>query len=205
MPSYFCFGALHFSNGQERIPSMVMSSVPTGSSSDLPTWLRVLLGIVFVVAGVIVLGNVTLTTLISVLLLGWVAIIAGIFEIVHSFWTKGWGGFIWQIILGLLYIGAGIVLLYQPVSGVLILTWLLGIFLIASGAIRIFVGFSNWAEAGWMLLISGIFGIIAGFIILAGWPLTGLWVIGLLIGIDLILHGIGWLAFGSQMPAKAPA
>jgi uncharacterized membrane protein HdeD (DUF308 family) len=47
-------------------------------------------------------------------------------------------------------------------------------------------------------LLSGIFGILAGLVILIGWPVTGLWVIGFLLGIDLIFHGFGWLLLAWQ-------
>lgn len=182
---------------------MAFTSMP--ANNEMPTWLRLMLGIVFVIAGFVVLGNLALATLLSVLVIGWCAIIAGIFEIVHAFWTKGWGGFVWQIILGLLYVAAGVLILYQPVTGVLFLTWLLGIFFIASGIVRIFVGFGSWAESGWLLLLSGIFGIIAGIVILAGWPVTGIWVIGFLLGIDLIFHGVGWLVFGGKSADRVAA
>jgi uncharacterized membrane protein HdeD (DUF308 family) len=172
---------------------MVMP-LPAGGGVEQP-WVRVLLGVVLLMAGIVVLGNVVVATLFSVFLIGWAAIIAGIFELVHAFWTKGWGGFVWQILLGLLYIASGIILINQPVAGVLILTWLLGIFFIVSGLVRIYVGMTNWAESGWLLLISGVFGVLAGLVILSGWPMTGAWVIGFLLGIDLILHGIGWLAY----------
>jgi uncharacterized membrane protein HdeD (DUF308 family) len=46
------------------------------------------------------------------------------------------------------------------------------------------------------MLISGVFGVIAGIIILAGWPASGLWVLGLLLGVDLIVHGAAWLMYG---------
>ena len=45
------------------------------------------------------------------------------------------------------------------------------------------------------MLLSGIFGVLAGVVILTGWPMTGLWVIGFLLGVDLIVHGLGWLAY----------
>lgn len=87
-------------------------------------------------------------------------------------------------------------------TGVLILTWVLGLILMASGWVRIFLGFRNWAESGWLLLLSGIFGVLAGLVILVGWPATGLWVIGYLLGIDLIFHGVGWLVFAWQPSAR---
>lgn len=182
---------------------MATTSVSTtGSPGALPVWVRVLLGIVFILVGLFVLGDVVLATIISTIVIGLCAIIGGVFEIIHAFWTKGWGGFAWQIFLGLLYIVGGVVLVSQPVSGSLILTYVLGIVLLVSGCVRLFVGVRYWAEAGWLLFLSGVFGILAGLVILAGWPATGLWVIGFLLGIDLIFHGVGWLLLAMQPAAR---
>ena len=57
-----------------------------------------------------VLGDIMLVTLISTIFIGWVSIFTGAFEIVHAFWTKGWGGFHWQVLLGVLYVAFGAVL-----------------------------------------------------------------------------------------------
>ncbi len=168
-------------------------SMTSAAGVETPTWVRVLLGIVLIIAGVVVLGDVVLATVISTILIGIVAIVGGVFEIIHAFWTKGWGGFIWQIILGLLYVVAGIYLVTSPVSGALALTWIIAIVLLASGVVRLVVGFQHWSSGGWLLVLSGVFGIVAGLIILTGWPTSGLWVIGFLLGIDLIFSGVGWL------------
>lgn len=168
-----------------------------------PLWVCVLLGLVMIVAGFFVLGNVVLVTVISTIFIGWISIAAGAFEIVHAFWTKGWGGFIWQILLGILYIAFGIVLVTQPVASALILTYILGLLLLISGFVRIFLGFSHWREAGWVMVLSGIFGVLAGLVILTGFPVTGFWVLGFLLGVDLIFHGIGWLAYAWQPRSRA--
>jgi uncharacterized membrane protein HdeD (DUF308 family) len=173
---------------------MAANSTTSSFGRDVPAWLCILLGLVFVAVGIIVLGDVVFATVVSALVIGVCAIVAGVFEIVHAFWTKGWGGFLWQILLGLLYVAAGVVLTTQPVAGALVLTWVIGVFILVSGLVRIFLGFRNWGQYGWLLLISGVLGVIAGFIILSGWPITGLWVIGFLLGIDLIVHGAGWLS-----------
>jgi uncharacterized membrane protein HdeD (DUF308 family) len=160
-----------------------------------PTWMRVLLGIVLVVAGIVVLGDVVVATIISAIFIGVVAIIAGGFEIFHAFWTKGWGSFLWQVFLGVLYLAFGFVLVSQPVSGALLLTYVLGLLLFLSGLVRIFLALRHWNEAGWSMLFSGALGLILGLIIMARWPMSGLWVLGILLGIDLISHGAAWLTF----------
>lgn len=174
-----------------------MTAYGTGTAalSAPPTWVRVLLGLVLVVAGLFVLGDVVLASLISAIFIGATAVVAGGFEIAHAFWTQGWGRFLWRLLLGALYVGAGIVLLSEPVSGALILTYVLGLLLMVSGFVRIVLGFGYWQRGGWIMLLSGIFGVLAGLVILSGFPTTGLWVLGFLLGIDLIMHGVAWLAY----------
>jgi uncharacterized membrane protein HdeD (DUF308 family) len=163
-----------------------------------PRWICALLGVVLIAAGIFALSDVVFATIISVKLIGLTAIAAGAFEIMHSFWTKGWGGFLWQILLGALYLAFGLVLLTQPASGALVLTYFLGAVLFASGAIRCVLSFAHWRQSGWMMLISGIFGLLAGVLILFRFPTIGVWALGFLLGVDLISHGLAWLLYALQ-------
>lgn len=165
------------------------------SAAAPPTWVRILLGLVLIAAGIFVLGDITPATLVSTLFIGAMAIVAGGFEIIHAFWTKGWGGFAWQILLGVIYVAFGIVLLNQPVTGALVVTYALGLMLLISGIVRAFISVSHWQNAGWLMLLSGVFGILAGLVIITGFPMSGLWVLGLVLGIDLISHGVAWLTY----------
>ena len=169
-------------------------SEPTELSST-PIWARIALGVVLIIAGIIVLGDVVVATVISAKIIGAIAIVGGAFEVVNAFWTKGWGGFLWQILLGLLYIAFGVVLFTQPVAGALVLTYVLGLVLVASGIIRVVLSFRLWQEAGWIMLLSGLLGIAAGVVILTGFPATGLWVIGFVLGVDLLFHGLAWIMY----------
>src|SRR5215475_7360843 len=145
-----------------------MTTYSTGTTAipAPPKWVRVLLGLVLILAGLFVLGDVVLATLISTIFIGIMAVIAGGFEIVHAFWTKGWGGFLWQLLLGALYVAAGIVILSRPVQGALMLTYILGLVLAISGFVRIVMSFSRWQGGGWIMLLSGVFGVLAGLVIL---------------------------------------
>lgn len=181
----------------------INSASATSGLSAPPGWVRILLGVVLIVAGIFVLGDVAVVTFISAFIIGIIAIVGGAFEIIHAFWTKGWGGFVWQILLGALYVAFGVVLVSQPVSGALILTYVLGLLLLISGIVRVLLSFSHWSDVGWIMLISGVFGILAGLVILSGFPMTGLWVLGLVLGIDLISHGVAWLAYAVLPVARA--
>lgn len=166
-------------------------------------WTCALLGVVMIAAGMLALSDIVFATIISVKLIGLAAIAAGAFEIIHAFWTKGWGGFLWQILLGALYLAFGLLLLTQPVSGALILTHLLGVVLFASGVIRCVVSLAHWQQGGWMMLISGVFGLFAGVLILLGFPTISAWALGFLLGVDLISHGLAWLVYAPQSARRA--
>jgi uncharacterized membrane protein HdeD (DUF308 family) len=163
-----------------------------------PLWVCALLGIVMIAAGILALGDVVFATIIRVKLIGLTAIAAGAFEIMHALWTKGWGGFLWQILLGALYLALGLVLLTQPASSALVLTYFLGVVLLASGAIRCVLSFAHWQQNGWMMLISGLFALIAGALILFRFPTISVWALGFLLGVDLISHGLAWLLYASE-------
>ena len=160
-----------------------------------PTWVRILLGIVLVGAGTVVRADLALVAAVSAMFIGSVAVAVGAFEILHAFWTKGAGGLPWKALLGVLYLAVGIVLLSQPGSGALILTYALGLLLLLSGLVRIRLGVGSWKENGWVMLLSGLFGALAGLAILTGFPRTTLWVLALLLGVDLLAHGAAWLSY----------
>jgi uncharacterized membrane protein HdeD (DUF308 family) len=161
-------------------------------------WVCTLLGIVLMGAGILALGDVVFATIISVKLIGLAAILAGAFEIMHALWTKGWGGFLWQIALGVLYVAFGFVLLTQPATGAIVLTFVLGAVLFGSGLIRCVLSFAHWHQNGWMMLVSGLFGVLAGVLIAFGFPSISLWALGFLLGVDLISHGLAWLLYAFQ-------
>jgi uncharacterized membrane protein HdeD (DUF308 family) len=171
------------------------ATAPRMETSDGPAWAYALLGFVFVIAGIYVLGNLVAASIITAWLLGFVVLIAGAAEVVHAFYAKSWGGFAFNLLIGLLYLVAGCVLVFNPLGALLPLTLAFGVLVLGSGIVRIVMAFRYWAHAGWLLLISGLIGVGAGVIILSGWPATGLWVLGLVIGIDLISYGFWWIAY----------
>jgi uncharacterized membrane protein HdeD (DUF308 family) len=178
-----------------------------------PTWVRLLLGMVLILGGIVILGDVALATVVSPLFIGAIAIGVGAFEIVHALWSRGWGGFGIQVILGALYLACGAALVSQPVLPTLTMTFLVGLVLVLSGLVRILIGVSHWQELGRIMFVPGVFGILGGLVILTGFPKAGLWILGLLLGFDLLVHGIAWLTYGlrptlrherSQSPTGAP-
>ncbi len=185
---------------------MVLSptEAPTANGDPSPKswWLYLLLGIVLLIGGVFVLGDVAFASVISAIFIAWALVIVGVFQIAHAFSSVGWKGFVLDLLLGALYIAAGYLLLANPLAATIKLTLLLGIIWIASGLFRIVLAGVLWRQAGWSLLFSGVIGALAGGVILSEWPSSGLWVLGLCLGVDLIFHGIAWIGYAMSLPSE---
>jgi len=174
----------------------------TASDPRLATtswWGALLLGVVFVAAGIFILGDVALATVISAVVIGMLLLVAGASEVVHAFSAPHWRGLTFRLLIGALYGICGAALIADPLFASVVLTFVFALGLIVSGVVRIFQSFQYWRWYGSLLLLSGIIGIVAGFVILAKWPVSGLWVLGTLVGIDLLLHGAWWIALGLQL------
>jgi len=170
------------------------------------------LGVVYTVARFIALGSVVMATAASVLIVGVMMIVAGVAEIISAFQCKGWGKFLIWALLGVLYIVAGFVTFENPLLAAVVLTLLLGASLVASGIVRIILAFSMKREQPWMwVLFSSIITLLLGFLILARWPVSSVYVLGMFLGIDLIFAGAGWVGLALALrrreapPAAASA
>ena len=166
----------------------------------------VALGVVYLIAGFVTLGSVLSATVVSVFLVGIMMIIAGVAEVINAFEVRGWGKFVLWLLLGALYIIAGLVTFRNPLLAAAVLTLILGVALVASGIMRIILAFSVQREAPWIwVLLSGAITLLLGALILARWPISSLYILGLFLGIDLIFAGIGWLGLGLGLRQRSPS
>jgi uncharacterized membrane protein HdeD (DUF308 family) len=162
------------------------------------------LGIVYAMAGLVALGSVVMATVASVLIVGVMMIVAGIAEIINAFQCKGWGRFLVWMLLGALYIIAGFVTFENPLFAAAILTLLLGASLVASGIMRIILAFSMKREQPWIwVLLSSIVTLVLGLLILAHWPVSSVYVLGIFLGIDLVMAGASWIGISLALHRRA--
>jgi uncharacterized membrane protein HdeD (DUF308 family) len=157
-------------------------------------WLLAL-GIVSIVLGTLGLYMTFGLTLASVLFFGVLILVLGVLQLVHAFTCKGWKSVLWHLLIALLYVAAGIDIIADPVRASKVLTLVLAGILIAIGVIRIIMAFQlRGAVDGWYWsLLSGLVSILLGGMIIAQWPASGLWVIGLFVAIELIFNGWSYL------------
>ena len=157
----------------------------------------VALGIVYVIAGVIALSSVVFATRVTVFVVGIMMLISGVAEVVNAFQFKSWGRFLVWLLLGALYIVAGLLTFENPLLAAAILTFLLGIALVVSGVMRLILAFSMRDGMSWTsVVLSGLVTLLLGVIILVHWPVSSLFVLGVLLGVDLVIIGIGWIFVG---------
>lgn len=164
----------------------------------------VALGVIYVVAGLIALGSVVFATVVTVFVVGIMMLIAGIAEVINAFQIKSWGKFLLWLLLGVLYIVAGLVTFENPLLAAALLTLLLGFSLVASGIMRVVLAFSMKEGTPWLwVVLSGLITLLLGLIILAHWPVSGLYILGLFLGIDLIVAGASWITVGLGLRRRA--
>lgn len=160
----------------------------------------IVVGVLLVILGLIAIARPVYATLASTLVFGWLFIFAGIAQIVYAFGSRGAGQVIWKLLLGVLYLGAGIIVLSNVFSGAIALTLILGITIFVQGAIQVFLAFAIRPARSWIwVLVSGILGIILGILIWSEWPFNAAWLIGLFVGISLLFNGI-WMITLSSLP-----
>lgn len=156
-------------------------------------------GIIFTLLGIFAVALPGISTLSSELFIGWLLIFAGIVQLFRTFKARHAPGFIGSLLTGILYFIFGLLLILFPIAGIFSLTALLTIFFIAEGIAKIILGlqlrpFRRW---GWFIL-NGLLALVIAYIIWSGWPGTAFWVLGLLVGINMIFFGISlmFLAWG---------
>ena len=154
------------------------------------------MGIALMILGVAAIGSSFIATFATVLVFGILLLLGAIFQIVTALWGRSWRGFVLHLLAGVLYLIAGLFMIENPVEAALSLTFLIAVCLLVGGVLRIGLSvverFPGW---GWVLL-NGAISVLLGLGIWRQWPLSGLWVIGLFVGIEMLFSGLSWVMLG---------
>jgi membrane protein HdeD len=159
----------------------------------------IVLGFLSVIAGGIVLGHVALAGAISVLFMGWTLLLGGVALAINA--LVGWkdSGRRWDLAIGALLFLLGLGFVRNPGVGLLTLTLLAGSLLLVGGIVRLVAAFQPGAPRG-LLLFSGVVTLLLGVLVLNQWPVSALWFLGTVLGIELILEGITTALSGRLRP-----
>lgn len=160
-------------------------------------------GALLIVLGAIAVIFAWPATNATVIVNGVVFLIAGAAEIGVGSHSQAWGQFFLWVIGGVLYLFVGLVCIFDSGFASVVLTLVLGAGLIAAGVVRLYLAFQLPAEQPRTLVfVAGAVTILLGLIIVTHWPADSIWVLGTLLGVDLLFNGAGWVNFGLGLRAR---
>ncbi len=152
-----------------------------------------------VALGIAAIGRAVTATVATMLFFGWMLLLACGIEVAQAILVGHWAGFFHHLLAAILFGVVGGLLVGRPLLSAEALTIVMATFFLIGGLFQaigsIVVGLPGW---GWQLL-DGVITFVLGVLVYRQWPVSGLWVIGLFVGIDLIFYGAAWIAFALQL------
>lgn len=150
-----------------------------------------LIGILLIILGIVAIAQPTVSTIFAETWFALILASAGVAKLVYAFQTRNDGGFVWKLLLGLLYIATGIMLFVNPLTGVLTLTLLLAGFLLTEGVFELILAFRLRPQQNWTWALgNGIITLLLGAMIWFQWPFNAPWLIGTLVGVSVLFTGV---------------
>lgn len=150
-----------------------------------------LIGVLLIVLGIFAVAQPAVSTIFAETWFAVILISAGAAKLFYAFQIRNQGGFIWQLLLGILYIATGVMLFVNPLTGVLTLTLLLGSFLLTEGVFELILAFRLRPQQNWTWVLGdGIITLLLGAMIWFQWPFDAPWLIGTLVGASILFTGV---------------
>ncbi len=156
-------------------------------------------GVTLLVLGILAILTPLVSTLVATIVIGVLLVVGGILRLFHVFGDKQPQSTGWLIVSSILYIGAGAVVLWRPLIGTLSLTLVVGTFFVVGAVSKAIHAYQyrGTYSSGW-LIFDAIIGGLLGILLIAGLPITAFWALGVIVGVDLIMGGVSFLALSSS-------
>jgi len=148
-------------------------------------------GFIFLVLGLLCLLAPMVAAEVLNYLIGGLLLVPALIQISLSYVTKRhWSYYIGSTI----YLIAGLFLILRPNEGVMVLAAVVGIFLLLQGCVQIFSAALYAPFRGWQwVLFSGLVSLALAGIIYSGWPATGVWLLGIMLGVNFVVFGLSMI------------
>jgi uncharacterized membrane protein HdeD (DUF308 family) len=151
------------------------------------------LGVLLVVCGTTAVIYPAVSSAAVILVLGLVLMVAGVATIIGAFWSGKWSGFMLELMAGIIYLAAGLVVREHPLISAFVMTLFFAVSFIAVGAFRILgallLRFPQW---GWALL-NGVVTLLCGVVVYRDLSAGAFWIVGLLVGLEMLFNGWKWI------------
>ncbi|MCG6860257.1 MAG: DUF308 domain-containing protein [Chromatiaceae bacterium] len=91
----------------------------------------------------------------------------------------------------------GLLILLHPIAGAAALGLMLAVYFLLDGFSGVGAAWELRPRPGWgWLMFNGIVSLVLAVVLIAGWPFSSAWLIGLFIGISLLVDGLSLLMLG---------
>ncbi len=152
------------------------------------------LSVLMIVAGVLAILVPRASGIAVAILLGWLFVVSGLAHLAYSWHAHHAGGLVWGLLLGIVYIIAGGYVLGHPAVGLKSLTIVVAAYFFVEAIIEFVLSFQlrPLYGSGW-LLVDGIVTLFLALLIWRTWPSSAPWLVGTLVGIDMLFSGFARL------------
>ena len=153
------------------------------------------IGIVMIVIGVLAILFPLVFSVVAKVALGWVFLLTGAVMLWHAVQSRGWRSGLLAGLIAALHLALGVYLAFFALTGLVGLTFLLGVVFGVQGAVELVMAVQHRPERGWgWLLVNGIVTLALGLLLVLGLPGTALWAIGVMLGVNFLSTGLAMLA-----------
>ena len=171
--------------------------------AETARWLTVL-GVVTAITGFIAVGSPLGAGIGVSLMVGIAMVIGGGARILAAFSAGSFGQGTLAFLGGILALVAGVICLARPGLALETMTLMLGVYLLMDGVSAAVLAFHVRPHDGWgWMLCSAALSVVLGFMLLREWPLSGMWAVGTLVGINLVFSGASMLSIASSLRGMA--
>jgi uncharacterized membrane protein HdeD (DUF308 family) len=161
-------------------------------------------GALLVLAGIVAILSPLLFSVLAVIMLGWVLIISGVIHGVRLLGSTKVPHFWLQLVSAVLAIWVGYLFLRQPANSLLIITMMTIVFFMIDGVTKVIFAFTIRPLPNWYwVLASGLIAIALSVYLWNQMPVTAVWLVGVLLGIELISNGVSTFLLAWQYRDEA--
>ena len=175
-------------------------------STRRETGWSIFMGIILMLAGFAAIWVPFAAGLVGTIFFGCLVLVSGIAHLAYAWFGRKDGGVLWQILIGLIYLIAGVTMLLLPVNAVFALTLVLACYIAVEGVLELvfFLWLRLLPGSAWFL-VDGIISLLLSILIFVGWPSSSLWALGTLVGVSLLFSGVARLTLPMVRPRPAIA
>jgi uncharacterized membrane protein HdeD (DUF308 family) len=174
------------------IMSTATVTVPTLVKKSLG-W-SIALSVLMIISGMLAIVIPPIAGIAVTIFVGWLLVFSGVMHFVYAWHTRGSGGIILELFLGIAYSFVGVYVLLRPLQGMVSLTLALAIYLLVESALEfaLAIRLRPLPGSGW-LFVDAIITVILAAMIWRTWPSSAAWVLGTLVGISMLFSGMARL------------